>query len=315
MGLPFLTTGSYIYYNKKIFDEAGVAYPPADWDDASWTWEKFVETAKKLTKDTDNINKAQFGALGAQLNLEGPTMMFGNNVWSDAAYETGFSDPINVTDENSVRAYQALHDLVYKDKVAPDPAAASALDQLGGAFAAGRVGMAMSGGWGHWAWRGLIDDPQGFCWGAAPLPMGTPDAKTRAVIFTDPWVITRNLPEDQQDAAWEFVKFLVSPEQAKLYSDTTGTPPTQTALLEDYYKQYEKCMDPKDMKTVFEGAFSHGRESSNHMLVRWDELNQVWVNSFSTFFSDPNGDAKQILEDVQTQTNEALERIKSEGVQ
>ncbi len=50
-------------------------------------------------------------------------------------------------------------------------------------------------------------------------------------------------------------------------------------------------------------------------MVRWDEVNQIWVNSFSTFFSDPNGDAKQILEDVQTQTNEALERIKSEGVQ
>ena len=27
-GLPFLTTGSYVYYNKKLFDEAGVPYPP-----------------------------------------------------------------------------------------------------------------------------------------------------------------------------------------------------------------------------------------------------------------------------------------------
>jgi multiple sugar transport system substrate-binding protein len=315
-GLPFLTTGTYVYYNKEIFDAAGVAYPPTDWDDDSWTWDKFVEVGKQLTKDTDDINKAQFGALGTQLNLEGPPMMFGNTVWSEEAYETGFSEPVNVTDDASVNAYQALHDLVYEHKIAPDPAAASALDQLGGAFAAGRVGMAMSGGWGHWAWRDLIDDEAaGFCWGVAPLPKGSPDADIRAVIYTDPWVITRNLPADQQDDAWTFLKFLVSPEQAKIYSDTTGTPPTQTALLEDYYKQYEKCMDPADMKAVFEGAFTHGRESSNHMLVRWDELNQIWVNSFSSFFNDPEGEARPILEDVQQQTNEALERIKSEGVQ
>ncbi len=48
--------------------------------------------------------------------------------------------------------------------------------------------------------------------------------------------------------AWEFVKFLVSPEQAAAYTEATGTPPTQTALLGDYYKQFEKCMKPEDMK-------------------------------------------------------------------
>src|SRR5262245_37613980 len=45
-GIPFLTTGSYLYYNMKLFDEAKIPYPPTDWDDKSWTWDKFVETAK-----------------------------------------------------------------------------------------------------------------------------------------------------------------------------------------------------------------------------------------------------------------------------
>ncbi len=160
-------------------------YPPVDWDDTSWTWEKFVETAKKLTKDTDNINKAQLRRqLVRQLNLEGPPMLFGHDIWPDGAYCHRLCRcRFTVTDEASVRAYQAFHDLVYKDKVAPDPAASQALDQLGGAFAAGRLAMAMSGGWGHWAWKDLINDPNGFCWGAAPMPMGTPDAKIRAVIY------------------------------------------------------------------------------------------------------------------------------------
>ena len=311
-GLPFLTTGSYIYYNQKMFKDAKVPFPPTDWDDKSWTWDKYVQTAKKLTKNYNNPNKAQFGANTAFLNLEGPPAMWGHFVWPEDAYETGYADKVNVTNDRSIQAFQAFHDLVYKDKVAPNPATSAALDQLGGAFASGRLAMTMSGGWGHWAWKGLIDDPKGFCWGVAPLPMGTPDANMRAVIYTDPWAITADLPEEEQDVAWTFVKFLVSPEQAAKYTQTTGTPPTQTALLADYYKQFSKCMKPEDMKKVFEGAFTHGRESSNHMLVRWDELNQIWGNNLSTYWTKPNADTKAVLQKTEQQTNQALEQIRAE---
>ena len=41
-----------IFYNKKIFDEAGIPYPPAKAEEA-WTWDEFVEVAKKLTKDAN----------------------------------------------------------------------------------------------------------------------------------------------------------------------------------------------------------------------------------------------------------------------
>ena len=37
--------------------------------------------------------------------------------------------------------------------------------------------MNLSGGWGHWSFKSLINDPNGFCWGAAPMPWGSPDAK------------------------------------------------------------------------------------------------------------------------------------------
>ena len=37
MGLPMLTTGSFIFYNKNLFDAAGVSYPTPNWDDRTWT--------------------------------------------------------------------------------------------------------------------------------------------------------------------------------------------------------------------------------------------------------------------------------------
>ncbi len=41
-----------MFYAKKIFDDAGVPYPKDD-----WTFDQFVETAKKLT----NADKKKFG--------------------------------------------------------------------------------------------------------------------------------------------------------------------------------------------------------------------------------------------------------------
>lgn len=45
-GIPFATNCTALFYNKDIFDKAGVAYP-----DENTTWEDFREMAKKLTKD------------------------------------------------------------------------------------------------------------------------------------------------------------------------------------------------------------------------------------------------------------------------
>lgn len=45
-GIPFATNCTALYYNKDMFDEAGLAYP-----DENTTWEEFREMAKALTKD------------------------------------------------------------------------------------------------------------------------------------------------------------------------------------------------------------------------------------------------------------------------
>jgi len=51
-----------LYYNKDLFDAAGLPYPPSNPADA-WTWDEFVEVAKKLTIVEGN-RTTQFGAYG-----------------------------------------------------------------------------------------------------------------------------------------------------------------------------------------------------------------------------------------------------------
>lgn len=308
-GLPFLTTGSYVFYNMDLFDAAGVEYPPTDWSDKSWTWDAMVEKAQALTENYEDPASATYGLIQGRQNIEGPAMMFGQFPWPEDAYDTGFADGITLNTPEVIDAYQKHHDLVFEHQVAPDDAASQALSQLGGDFQSGKVAMRQNGGWGWWVYSNVSPDVEGgFCWGVAPNPWGSDDADTRAVIYTDPWVITAGLEGQDLDDAWTFVKFLIREDNARTYMQTTNTPPTQAVLQEEWFEQFG-CMEPDAVKEVYQGAFAHGLESSNHLMVRWDELNQIWGNSLSAFFLDPEGDAAAIMPELEEELTDALLRI------
>src|SRR6266545_6336439 len=60
-GLPQLTTfGTLLFYNKNLFDEAGLKYPTVDWEDKTWNFDKLLEYAQKLTKRAGQSD-AQYG--------------------------------------------------------------------------------------------------------------------------------------------------------------------------------------------------------------------------------------------------------------
>ena len=53
-GLPAFNDIWCVFYNKAVFDKAGVPYPSGD-----WTWDEYIETAKKLT----NVDEQVYGSL------------------------------------------------------------------------------------------------------------------------------------------------------------------------------------------------------------------------------------------------------------
>ena len=93
--------------------------------------------------------------------------------------------------------------------------------------------------------------------------------------------------------------------------EASNVPPTQAKLQEEWFNQFD-CMDPAKVKQVYQGAFAHGVESSNHLMVRWDELDQIWGNALTAWIQDPNADTAQVLTDLEAELNDALVRIKAE---
>ncbi len=72
--LPYCNNINMVYFNKKMFDEAGVPYP-----DPNWTWDDFRATAKKLTKGS-GANKIY----GAMLDVAHPD---GDLYWASIAQQ------------------------------------------------------------------------------------------------------------------------------------------------------------------------------------------------------------------------------------
>jgi len=63
-GIESCTVSPVLFYNRDIFDKAGLPYPPSDPNEA-WTWEEFVEVAKQLTiREGDKV--VQYGVYGAE---------------------------------------------------------------------------------------------------------------------------------------------------------------------------------------------------------------------------------------------------------
>ena len=72
--MPYCNNINMVYFNKKMFDAAGVPYP-----DPNWTWADFRATAKKLTKGT-GANKIY----GAMLDVAEPN---GDMYWATIAQQ------------------------------------------------------------------------------------------------------------------------------------------------------------------------------------------------------------------------------------
>ena len=141
-----------MYYNKKTFDDTKVAYPPATADKA-WTWQQFIDAAKKLTKDQngktpndagfDANNIVTYGADFNRLSWMWPVLAVSNGggIMSPDGKQLLLGKP------ETIEALQAIADLYLKDHVAPSVGDKGNMPSLDVSLLTGKVAMATSGQW------------------------------------------------------------------------------------------------------------------------------------------------------------------------
>jgi multiple sugar transport system substrate-binding protein len=132
-----------VYYNRKVFRDAGVPYPQKD-----WTWpEPFLSICQKLEK-RDAKGKVIRWAYSESYLANYDNFLFS----SGGAYVDDTDHPTRLTLDTpeALRGIQFLWDLVYKYKVAPLPTSVQTFSPGGSIeemFMNGQLAMLDSGPW------------------------------------------------------------------------------------------------------------------------------------------------------------------------
>lgn len=192
-----------LYYNKDLFDAAGVDYP-----DDTWDWARLREAAAALTTKDARGRTVQYG-LGLEKNKY-PLWVYQNG-------GTVFDDPIDATaftmdEPAAVEAIDFVADLILEDSSVPSFDAMQQLGDTTQLFSTGRVAMVMTN-----AARVPTFADAAFNWDVAPLPTG-PDG-TRANTAGGAGYAMSSASQNKE-AAWTFLEFLAGPEGQSIFAET-----------------------------------------------------------------------------------------------
>lgn len=205
-GLPMSFTPMGFYYNKRLFDEAGLAYPSA-----AWTWDDFERMARTIT--------ARTGVRGAAVDLRG-AQLFRLMSWGEG---TDLTSPdfrrVNAEDPGVRSVFARLEGWLDEPeafKLFGD--AREEIETSVSAFIGGRT--AMQGIVGRWQvpkYR-LIptrdeNAARGFEWGWAPVPRGR---VARNMLYIAAWCIAADT--EHPEAAWRLARHFATPEAQSINS-------------------------------------------------------------------------------------------------
>ena len=202
--IPFRSDFWVLFYNKDLFDAAGVEYPTND-----MTWDQYAELAKKMTNAEKQIYGTHY------------------HTWLSAVANWAVCDGVNTL------ADKEYSDLLYFYKLYQDledsGACMSFADlkaaglHYSGAFANGNIAMMPMG---YWYVSTLIgynkDGTCNFNWGITAVPHleGVPAGSS----FGNLTGAMINAKSENKELAWKYISWLGGPDGSKATASTGARP-------------------------------------------------------------------------------------------
>lgn len=267
-GMPATYVGLILYYNKDLFDAAGMAYP-----DDTWTRDTFTEAARALTLDSagKHSGEADFNAddivqWGVSHNL-GYGMAV--HTWNNGgALISDDQMTCLLTEPATVEIFEWFTNLLHEDHANPTPAQ---LEGLPNPLQVGKVAMSMDGSWNVDYYVANLE----FNWDIAPVPKGNKGLDRVTYAGTNTLHIFTASPHPEE--AWKLLQFMTGPE-GMTYFAKTGTPSLIEIANSDVYLTGE----PENRVVAVEiGQYAHsyypGLRSDQWKQIYNAELEALWI--------------------------------------
>ena len=193
-GVPkdFTTVG--FYYNRTLFERAGIE-PPSD----DWTWDDFIRSARAVAALDDRTRGAEV--------VTWPWIVRAL-LWTEGVDILDQDGALDLSDPGIVATLERLRSWRFDEEQTLLGAEAEGLD-ASSLFLTGRLGMV--GPYGRWvvpSFRGIpAPEDGGFDWDFAPLPRGKVSAN---VIATVAWGMSSRSRHPEEAA--KLLSWLVGPE-------------------------------------------------------------------------------------------------------
>ncbi len=205
-GLPRAFSTKALYWNRGLFEEAGLDMP-----DGPQTWDDVMTAAMAIT---DNTDAAGIGIPAA--SFDNTMHEFLNWLYSNGGEVIAADGSVNFDSPENVETLQFFADLVPYMQEGPVAYDRAELEPL---FAEARVGMYTNGGWG----RSVTGDVD---FGLNLIPAG-PSGDHSTLLITDSLVVFEG--SGVEEASASLVKFLTDPERQAAFDEAGGwTPIRQT---------------------------------------------------------------------------------------
>lgn len=250
-----------LWYNKTMFDEAGVDYP-----DDTWTWEDMAEAAKKLTKE----DGSQYGyAVNTGNNQDSYYNMiyaYGGSVLSEDKKTSGLDDP------NTIAAMEVLEKMLREGSCPPlEIISENGAEVL---FTSGKVAMITQGSWMVPYYR---DNEYSVANADVAVLPTAPDG-TRVSIYNGlGWSASAN--GENTEAAWQLIEYLDTKEAQLMQAELGVTMSAYKGTSEEWKNgvpafNLQAYVDMLDSTLVFR---PYSRSTTKWEDTLTTELRKAWT--------------------------------------
>ena len=276
-GLPVAASARAMYYNRELLEQAGIAEPPA-------TWQELEEAANKISALGDDI--AGFGIQGRNIETDAywyyALWTFGGDILEDGRS--------GIASEEAVEAASFYKSLIDQGVTQPEPTNYDRQD-IERLFKQGKLGILLSGPW----LRGqLAEEAPDLDYGIALIPEGV----TKATYGVTDSIIMFSSSEVKEEA-WMFLEEAAFTEEwRRRFTLEEGFLPVFKSVAEDPH-----FADDPQLK-----AFTDLLPYANFAptIARWEEMADATSRALQRIYL---GDAEPeaALRDAAAEVDELLQ--------
>ncbi len=260
-GLPRDFGLQVIYYNTDLFQRLGIAPIPTDWNDKTWTLQKFVDVCVQVARGGERY--ALFVPRGRRLWASFVYTNGGNVVKLGG---DGVATEFALADKAATDALQLMQDLIYKHRAAPEPSEEAGLGNPQQLIQSGKLAMQITnpGARGEFLRTGVST----FDVGVFPIGAGARRGVGGGGTGWGIAGITR-----QPEEAWAFLQHITS-RQAQLDEVAIGqTTPSRTSVVTSQ-EFLDPSRPPKSAKVFADGQEYVVRDP---VASRWPDVEREVV--------------------------------------